>query len=323
MKMNILFTLLIQKPIDFTRQDLVKDGSYEKVDAERLYLLEENKKTGNALYILDGKTTDFRNPEKRTYLLSSIDGTVRNCPISEEELKHLPKRNTLPCLANDFEKFGSVLPHDIPVSHSGTLEDFRQELSFGSSLLSIIDSISDDSCLPCDQISCFPHHFMNCAAIFNRFGQLVNVFVKLKKDTEDGPIVYFCNLNHVFSDSVSDEVKDTIRRSLKCSFSDFEPTDVSELSLKNGNRFFVQPMKIKDAKMSRAFQNADFVLANYGSTAFLSSMIYNGGSVLCIQNKTITYDNFVPFSNAYQDCNDEIMNPNPRTTRVKVLRFPR
>ena len=57
--MNILFTLLIQKPIDFTRQDLSKDGSYEKVDAERLYLLEENKKTGNALYILDGKTTDF------------------------------------------------------------------------------------------------------------------------------------------------------------------------------------------------------------------------------------------------------------------------
>lgn len=196
--MNILFTLLIQKPIDFTRQDLSKDGSYEKVDAERLYLLEENKKTGNALYILDGKTTDFRNPEKRTYLLSSIDGTVRNCPISEEELKHLPKRNTLPCLANDFEKFGSVLPHDIPVSHSGTLEDFRQELSFGSSLLSIIDSISDDSCLPCDQVSCFPHHFMNCAAIFNRFGQLVNVFVKLKKNTEDGSIVYFCNLNHVF-----------------------------------------------------------------------------------------------------------------------------
>ena len=82
--MKILFTLLIQKPIDFTRQDLSKDGSYEKVDAERLYLLEENKKTGNALYILDGKTTDFRNPEKRTYLLSSIDGTVRNCPISEE-----------------------------------------------------------------------------------------------------------------------------------------------------------------------------------------------------------------------------------------------
>lgn len=38
--MNILFTLLIQKPIDFTRQDLSKDGSYEKVDAERLYLLE-------------------------------------------------------------------------------------------------------------------------------------------------------------------------------------------------------------------------------------------------------------------------------------------
>ena len=45
--MNILFTLLIQKPIDFTRQDLSKDGSYEKVDAERLYLLEENKKTRN------------------------------------------------------------------------------------------------------------------------------------------------------------------------------------------------------------------------------------------------------------------------------------
>lgn len=45
-KMNILFTLLIQKPIDFTRQDLSKDGSYEKVDVERLYLLEENKKTG-------------------------------------------------------------------------------------------------------------------------------------------------------------------------------------------------------------------------------------------------------------------------------------
>ena len=144
----------------------------------------------------------------------------------------------------------------------------------------------------------------------------------IPKDPNDGSIVYFCNLNHVFSDSVSDEVKNTIRRSLKCSFSDFEPTDVSELSLKNGARFFVQPMKIKDAKMSRAFQNADFVLANYGSTAFLSSMIYNGGSVICIQNKAITYDNFVPFSNAYQDCDDEIINPSSRPAKAKILRFP-
>lgn len=320
--MNILFTLMIQKPIDFTRQVLSKDGSYEKIHAERLYLLEEHEKTGNALYILDGKTADFRNPTKRTFLLSSIDGIVRNCPISEEELNHLPKRNALPCLARDFERFCSFLPHDIPVSHTGTLEDFRQELSFDSALRSIIDSISDDSTLPIDQISSFPNHFMDCAAIFNRFGQLVNVFVKLKKDTKEGPIVYFCNLNRVFSGSVSNEVKDTIRRHLKCSFSNFEPTDFFELSLKNGDHFFVQPMKIKDAKMSRAFENADFVLANYGSTAFLSSMVYRGESVLCIQNNTITYDNSVPFNDAYQDCNDEIINPNPRTIRVKGLRFP-
>ncbi len=98
---------------------------YEKVDAERLYLLEENKKTGNALYIFRWKKLQILGILKNALIfLSSIDGTVRNCPISEEELKHLPKRNTLPCLANDFEKFGSVLPHDILVSHSGTFRRF-------------------------------------------------------------------------------------------------------------------------------------------------------------------------------------------------------
>lgn len=88
-------TFKIQKPIDFTRQNKENDGTYEEIYAERLYLLKEDEKTGNALYILDGKTTDVRNPLKRTYLLSSIDGVVRNCPISEEEIKQLPKRNTL------------------------------------------------------------------------------------------------------------------------------------------------------------------------------------------------------------------------------------
>ena len=316
-------TFKIQKPIDFTRQNKENDGTYEEIYAERLYLLKEDEKTGNALYILDGKTTDVRNPLKRTYLLSSIDGVVRNCPISEEEIKQLPKRNTLRCIAKDYLDFYFVLPERIPIFFDGMVEDFENDLAAGSTLLSVIDSIYDDKSLLRKQLSCSSFHFIDCAAIFNRFGQLINVFVKLKKNTQDGPIVYYCNLQHLFPDSIGAEVTNTIRRNVKCLFTNFKSTDFLEMSLKSGSQFVVQPIKTNDANLCKAFEHADFVLANYGNTAFLSAMVYNGGPVLCLQNKKIIYDNLVPLDTVYQDCTDEVLNPSPRTTRVKVLRFPR
>ena len=313
----------IQRPIDFTRTNPEFDGSYDSFIAKHLYLLEQNFDTGDALYILDCQTDSIFDKEKRTFLLSFIDGRVLNCPISKKDMSKLPFRFTLPCIASNMSEFISILPKKIQSDSFDTLENFKEKIASSSRANPLITTLYENKDNASLFLSTFYFNFAECQAILNRSGKLVAVFVKLKKETEFGPLIYFQKIDEVFDTDTCKNVTDVIRHNLKKLAS--TPTGCGmSLQLSDGRKFASCPVNVFDSRMCKAFMDADIIVANYGETGFLGSIVCFNGPIQCLKDKKIIFNNHRKFLDMYQDCNDCSVNPDPviANSKIHILDFP-